>query len=757
MAAARHVRDSHHGPLVTYSPKAFFPLTKLCRDICRYCTFSESPGPTSEPYLLPDGILSLSQRAMAAGCSEALLTLGDKPEERYAIARSKLNALGHDSTISYLHSICDLILSKTTLIPHTNPGLLTRDDMIKLRAVSASQGMMIESLNPELSKPGGVHFGSPDKDPDARLEALYTAGELKIPFTTGLLVGIGESRDDRVYALHQIRKAHLRFNHIQEVIIQGFRSKSATNNSGSEDAEISEILWTIAIARFILPPDVHIQTPPNLFPRSCSDLLDAGIDDWGGISPITIDHVNPEAQWPTIELLSGITNARGKTLVPRLPVYPNWISSTWIDTRVLRKIHQSSNSSGLLRSSSWTPGTKQETPSLADFAGRDRGSPKNLSRIVAKAKQGERLSVDEIRPLFSPDSLYAGFVLHSADSLRRSSSGSTVRYVINRNINYTNICYYRCSFCAFSKGTASAGLRGSPYNIDGAEIIERGVQAWNRGATELCLQGGIHPEYTGDTYNEICRAIKRVLPAIHVHAFSPLEISQGAFTAQRDIGVFLDDLKKGGLGTLPGTAAEVLDDCIRSEICPDKLNTAEWLDVVRSSHRSEFRTTSTIMFGHVDRPGDWARHILAIRDLQNFRGGFTEFVPLPFIHNEAPMYLRGQSRKGPTFIEAILMHAVCRLALNPGITNIQTSWVKMGVDGVAECLASGANDVGGTLMNESISRAAGSEHGQELTPDSLAKLILGNGRRAQQRGTEYQPIPTDRGTLSRDRQEHIYI
>jgi FO synthase len=603
-----------------------------------------------------------------------------------------------------------------------------------LREVSASQGMMMESLSSDIQGLGGVHFGSPDKTPSARLQALYTAGELRIPFTTGVLVGIGDTRHDRLHTLLQIRNAHETYGHVQEVIIQGFRSKINTKNSSYKDPDITELLWTISAARIILPSEIHIQTPPNLFPRDCISLLNAGIDDWGGVSPVTDDHVNPEAIWPTVEFLSDIAKFCGKTLLPRLPTYPRWIGNLWITDRVLSSVLRLSDSSGLARTNPWTPGTLSSPPRTTKVVGPIHRS---FAKTIQKAISGQRLHVQDIVRLFSGNEYNHSVVVSAANTLRSSACGDTVRFVTNRNINYTNICYYRCSFCAFSKRTSPTKISDLPYNIDNSVIIRRAIEAWNKGATEVCLQGGIHPEYDGATYANICRDIKKILPAMHVHAFSPLEINQGATTYQTSNYSFLKELRLVGLGTLPGTAAEILDDSIRMIICPDKINTTEWIDIVRVAHRIGFRTTSTIMFGHVDRPANWARHILALRDLQEETGGFTEFVPLAFIHDEAPMYRQGKSRKGPTFSESVLMHAVSRLALNPIITNIQSSWVKMGLEGVVSCLDSGANDLGGTLMNESISRAAGTKNGQELSPENMRKLILNAEKIPVNRITEY--------------------
>jgi FO synthase len=611
---------------------------------------------------------------------------------------------------------------------------------------------MLESSSERLCEAGGVHYGSPDKLPSVRLEMMRHAGELAVPFTTGILIGIGETRAERLESLTAIRDLHEQYGHIQEVIVQNFRAKPNTRQAAAPEPDLDDLLWTIAAARLILQDDVHVQAPPNLSPGVYEKLINAGIDDWGGVSPVTPDHVNPEAPWPQIEALGQRTAAMGKVLVQRLPVYPSYAfaADRWCAPGIATRVRRAIDAEGWARDDDWAPGLtvlpKPRTPMLerADRA---------VERIVSKAVSGERLNEPEIVRLFAARDADYEHVITAADALRQSVSGDVVRYVVNRNINYTNICYYRCRFCAFSKGKTHEELRGAPYDLALDEVVRRSQEAWDRGATEVCLQGGIHPDYTGETYLGVCRAIKAVLPDMHIHAFSPLEVTQGAATLGLSLRDFLAQLKEAGLGTLPGTAAEILDDEVRAIICPDKVNTEQWLEVVRTAHQLGLRTTSTIMYGHVERPVSWARHLLRLRDLQAETGGFTEFVPLPFVHMEAPMYLRGQARKGPTLREAVLMHAVARLALHPLITNIQTSWVKMGPDGAALCLNAGANDIGGTLMNESISRAAGTQHGQEFPPEAMERLIRSIARVPVQRDTLYRPAAQERRSVSFDAPE----
>jgi FO synthase len=733
-AEARALRDQGHGRLVTYSPKVFIPLTKLCRDVCHYCTFAHPPRRGERAYMSIDEVLAVARAGAAAGCREALFTLGDKPELRYRVAREELEALGCETTLDYVARAAEAVLGETGLLPHLNPGVMTREDAARLRPVSASMGLMLETISDRLSARGGPHFGSPDKVPARRLETLAAAGEERVPFTTGILIGIGESRAERIDALLAIRELAERYGHVQEVIVQNFRAKPGTRMAAAVEPPLDELLWTIAVARILLGPHAHLQAPPNLsydeFPR----LLDAGIDDWGGVSPVTIDHVNPEAPWPELDRLRRATESRGLELAPRLPVYPEWISGEWIDPRVMPAVLRASDSLGLAREDSWSPGEDVSIPFV----------PREALPIDTRAELGE----EEIARLFRARGHERDRVLAAADSLRREVCGDEVSYVVTRNIQYTNVCYFRCGFCAFSKGKLAANLRGAPYFVPHDEIVRRCREAWERGATEVCLQGGIHPAFTGDYYLSVVRAIKEAVPGLHVHAFSALEIWQGAATLDVPLEDYLTELREAGLSSLPGTAAEILDDEVRQVICPDKVTTAQWLHVHDVAHRVGLRSNVTMMFGHVEGPRNWARHLVHAREQQRSSGGFTEFVPLPFVHMEAPMWLRGQARSGPTFGETLLVHAIARLALHPWITNIQVSWVKLGAQGVAAALRAGVNDLGGTLMNESISRSAGAEHGQEFAPEAMEELIRSAGRIPRQRTTLYGDAPEERRLAS---------
>ena len=732
LGEAQRIRNGR-GVLVTYSPKVFIPLTKLCRDVCHYCTFAAPPRRGERAFLTFDEVLEIARAGAAAGCREALFTLGDKPELRYRSAREELEALGCSTTLEYLGQAAGLVLEETGLLPHLNPGVLTAEDVAALRPVSVSMGLMLETTSERLSNRGGPHFGSPDKLPRARLATLDAAGEQRVPFTTGILIGIGETRAERLDALIAIREAHERHGQIQEVIVQNFRAKQGTRMAAAPEPDLAEHLWTIAAARILLPAEIHLQAPPNLT-EDFGRLLDAGIDDWGGVSPVTIDHVNPEAPWPEVERLAEATRARGLELAARLPVYREWLSAEWVDARALPVALRASDALGLAREDAWAPGEPMPVP----FVPRD----------ALPLDSSDELDEEAIARLFSARGGERERIYAAADALRREVCGDEVSYVVTRNIQYTNVCYFRCGFCAFSKGKLAANLRGAPYLVPHEEIVRRVEEAWERGATEVCLQGGIHPAFTGDYYESVVRVIKDAVPELHVHAFSALEIWQGAATLGLPLGDYLARLRDAGLSSLPGTAAEVLDDRVRRIICPDKITSAQWLEVHDTAHRVGLKSNNTIMFGHVDGPEHWARHLVAVRGQQRASGGFTEFVPLPFVPMEAPMYLQGRSRRGPTFHEALLMHAVGRLALHPAITNIQASWVKLGPAGVAAALRAGVNDLGGTLMNESISRSAGSEHGQKMTPEQLEALIRANGRSPRQRTTLYADAPEERRRAS---------
>ena len=742
---AAHCRDLGFGDVVTYSRKVFIPLTQLCRDVCHYCTFAQTPKHIPQAYMPIDEVIATCKAGAALGCQEALFTLGEKPELRYRAARESLASLGFKTTIDYVIEVARRVLVETGLLPHINAGNLTRDEMLALRDVSASMGIMLESASSRLCEKGMPHYGSPDKDPITRLATLDLAGELRVPFTSGILIGIGETRLERIESLLALRASHRRYGHLQEVIVQNFRAKPHTKMALAPEPDLEELVWTIAVARLIFGAEMSIQAPPNLSPGVLEQLVAAGINDWGGVSPLTPDHVNPEAPWPHLAQLTRDTGSAGKYLDQRLTLYPRYLAEadTWLSPKVQPAARKQSDGEGYAKRDEWIAGISEHAPSTELSLPFAQAKPA-VAAIIERCLAGEPVAETEIATLLRSRGADFGTVIEAANTLRKKVCDDTVSYVVNRNINYTNVCYFKCQFCAFSKGSGSENLRGKPYDISAEEITRRCVEAWERGATEVCMQGGIHPDYTGQTYLDIIATVRKATPAMHIHAFSPLEVWQGAETLNVPLTEFLARLKSAGLDTLPGTAAEILHDDVRAHLCPDKLNSAQWLEVMESAHAIGFRTTATIMFGHIESPEHSARHLYSIAELQRNTGGFTEFVPLPFVAHEAPMYKKGKARRGPSYREALLMHAVPRLVFNGLIDNIQASWVKMGREGVAACLNAGANDVGGSLMNESITRAAGAEHGEEWSPAEIETTIRGLGREPRMRSTLYADASAER-------------
>ena len=763
MASACEERDARFGRRVTYSPKVFIPLTQLCRDTCDYCTFAQPPARVAAPYLSLDEVVATARAGARAGCHEALFTLGERPELRYEQARTWLADHGYASTIDYLVAAAKRVLDETGLLPHANAGALYRDELDLLRPVSASQGMMIESLNGDLD----CHRGAPDKAPARRLATLDAAGAAQIPFTTGILVGIGDSREDRIEALRAISASHARHGQVQEVIVQNFLPKPVSGMRHSPACPPEELLWSIAVARLVLPPDVHLQAPPNLT-DDFRALLSAGIDDWGGVSPVTADHVNPERPWPDLDRLREVTEAAGHTLAPRLTIYPEFALAPerWLDPALRFPVLDRADATGLARddpgahfpekvsgtrdtadgadvvlvgdrSTAWYSGASTAPPVLLPARSRLIAGP--VAEVLAGIAAGEEPGVDELVTLFEARGPEVTAIAAAADALRAAVVGDTVTWVHNRNINYTNVCTFKCRFCGFSKGPLSLNLRGRPYLLTLDDIATRAAEAQQLGATEVTLQGGIHPDFDGDYYIDVCCAVADAAPGIHIHGFTALEVTEGAKRLGEPLDQYLRRLIAAGLRSLPGTAAEILDDGIRAILCPDKVNTEEWLYAHETAHSVGLASNITIMFGSIEQPVHWARHLVVTRDLQKRTGGFTEFVPLPFVHMASPIYLQRKARRGPTFRETLLMHAVARLAYRGLIDNIQASWVKIGIDGVRQLLRAGVNDLGGTLMNENISRAAGATHGQGLQPDDFADIVAPLGRPLAQRTTLYEP------------------
>lgn len=772
---------------VSYSRKVFIPVTHLCRDICHYCTFVTVPGKLQAAgrgmYLEPDEIVDIAARGAELGCKEALFTLGDRPEARWPQARQWLDERGYDSTLSYVRAMAIQVLEETGLLPHLNPGVMSWSELSRLKPVAPSMGMMLETTSRRLFETRGqAHYGSPDKDPAVRLRTLTDAGRLSIPFTTGLLVGIGETLAERADTVHAIRRVHKEFGHIQEVIVQNFRAKDHTAMAATPDAGLDDFVATVAVSRLVLGPDMRIQAPPNLVSRQeCLMLLGAGVDDWGGVSPLTPDHVNPERPWPALDDLAAVTAEAGFDLVQRLTAQPKYVQAgaAWIDPRVAGHLAALADpDTGFARDVNPTGRPWQEPDEAAESLGRtdlhsaidtegrrtearsDLGSafgdwesirervgelaarvPERINTDVAAAlRSAERdpagCSDAEYLALATADGPAMDAVAALADSLRKDVVGDDVTFVVNRNINFTNICYTGCRFCAFAqrKGDADA------FSLTAQEVAERAWEAHVAGATEVCMQGGIDPELPVTGYAELVRAVKAKVPSMHVHAFSPMEISNGVTRSGMGVREWLISLREAGLDTIPGTAAEILDDEVRWVLTKGKLPTSQWVEIVSTAHDVGLRSSSTMMYGHVDTPSHWVAHLNVLRGIQDRTGGFTEFVPLPFVHQSSPLYLAGAARPGPTHRDNRAVHALARIMLHGRISNIQTSWVKLGVERSQVMLTGGANDLGGTLMEETISRMAGSQHGSAKSVAELVAIAEGIGRPTRQRTTTYATL-----------------
>ncbi|MEO5666029.1 MAG: bifunctional FO biosynthesis protein CofGH [Nocardioides sp.] len=768
--------------VITYSRKVFVPLTRLCRDRCHYCTFATTPKRLPSPYLSMDEALDIARQGAAQGCKEALITLGDAPEDRWPAAQEWLDANGYDSTLAYVRAVAIRILEETGLLPHLNPGVLGWEDLQRLKPVAPSMGMMLETTATRLfSEPGGCHYGSPDKDPAVRLRVLEDAGRSSVPFTTGVLIGIGETLVERVDAIFTIREVARRYGGIQEVIVQNFRAKPDTAMAREQDATLDDLAATVAVARILLGPAVRIQAPPNLIDDEFALLLRAGIDDWGGVSPVTVDHVNPERPWPHLDELAARTRDAGFELRERLTIYPEMLGrgEAWLDPRLRAHVDALRDEQGLADETALPLGRSWQEPDIewsssgridlhrtvdtegrthdrrddfdevyGDWAAIPDASTQSFARlegdVAAALRSATRdpagLSDDEAMVLFHADGAGLRALCDMADDVRRDVVGDEVTYVVNRNINFTNVCYTGCRFCAFAQRRTDADA----FTLSLDEVGRRAEEAWAVGATEICMQGGIHPELPGTAYFELAREIKRRVPDIHLHAYSPMEILNGSARTGLSFREFLIAAKEAGVDSIPGTAAEILDDEVRWVLTKGKLPSEAWIDIISTAHEVGLRSSSTMMYGHVDEPRHWLAHLRTLAGIQDRTGGFTEFVGLPFVHQSAPLYLAGKARAGATEQENRAVHAMARLLLHGRIDNIQTSWVKLGDHGTRLMLTGGANDVGGTLMEETISRMAGADNGSLKTVAELRALATAIGRPARQRSTTYGPVDDER-------------
>ncbi len=778
MGIAARLRDLGHGDIVTYSPKVFIPLTMLCRDHCHYCTFAKPPAKLDAAFLTPEDAVSIAEAGRAMGCKEALFTLGDRPEDRYPVARQWLDERGYASTLDYVRAVAIRVMEATGLLPHLNPGVMSYEEIARAKHVSASMGLMLETSSARLSERGGPHFGSPDKVPAVRLRTIEDAGRLAVPFTTGVLVGIGETTRERAESLLVIRDLHRRYRHVQEVIVQNFRAKLGTAMHHAAEPGDDEFVAAVATARVVLGPHMHLQAPPNLSDGAQrARLLSAGIDDWGGVSPLTPDHVNPEKPWPTIEALTRTTAGASKRLVERLTIYPEFATRPdpflagkmrapvaalmgsdgravpglrpepvpWQDPdirwkpRTIALTFAKDDDAGLRADADEVYGDADLPATTRTWAARDVQPDRidrEISEALARAESHRPLTDEHAVALFQAEGASLDALCRVADDLRADAVGDEVTYVVNRNINFTNVCYVGCRFCAFAQREQDA----ESYTLTLHEVADRAEEAWSRGATEVCMQGGIHPDLPGTFYFDLLDAVKARTPAMHIHAFSPMEILNGATKLGISFEEFLSEAKAHGLGTIPGTAAEILDDEVRWTLTKGKLPADTWEQIIRTAHALGIRSSSTIMFGHVDAPPHWVGHLRRLGRIQADTGGFTELVPLPFVHQHAPIYLAGKARPGATFEENLRMHAVARIMLDGSIANIQVSWVKLGVLACQSILQAGANDFGGTLMEETISRMAGADHGIEMTPDGFDDAIRAIGRTPAVRTTTYERV-----------------
>jgi FO synthase len=727
---------------ITFSRNYTLSLSRTCQCYCKYCAFA-----THQAHIHPpDEVERRLDEAVRRNCKELLVLTGERPEVNPEVAR-RLAGWGHEDFTSYVAWACERALERG-ILPHTNLGALGREDLARLREVTASQGLMLESVSERLMDT--VHAGSPTKHPAARLATIEAAGELRIPFTSGILVGIGESEEERVASLEALAQVHDRHGHLQEVILQNFvphpryygqevaeiadaaarrRWESGISNGHNPvpapewscPVTIEDMKRLIAEARRLMP-GVGIQVPPNLADW-WGDLVDAGATDLGGLSA-NGDHISPEHAFPSPHELRKTLAPRGYALTERLCVYPHYMDSEWMEQGVLDVIK--------LKYWSFIPrrGSGRRSEESID--------PGIAPEAIAKGSDGAELTEDELTALFAETrSEVIEQMRVAADGLRAELAGDTATFVVNRNINFTNVCVVGCAFCGFGQGRRSPDA----YHVTEDDFRQRIAEATEFGATEVCMQGGIHPEYELEDYGRWLRLAKDAAPDIHLHAYSPMEIHFMCERSGRPPLEVFEYLIDCGLGSTPGTAAEVLDDGVRQRISPNKLPVDRWVEIIEASHAAGLRSTSTVMFGHIEEPRELARHMRVIRALQERTGGITEFVPLSFIPFNT-MLGRTHGIEEISATENLKHTAVFRLALGRTIRNLQASWVKMGLEAATEALRWGVNDLGGTLMEENISRMAGSQHGVRLEPEQLIAAARAGGRRPAQRTTLYDIVET---------------
>lgn len=741
--AAGRVRDAGlaargRAGVVTYSRKVFVPVTHLCRDRCHYCVFVDTPGGLARrgiaPYMEADEVVALAAQGAALGCREALFTLGDRPEDRWPAAREWLDARGYASTVEYLHHLGTRVLAETGLLPHMNPGVMTWGELQRLRPVSPSMGMMLETTSRDLwAVRGNVHYGSPDKDPAVRLRVLADAGRSRVPFSTGLLLGIGETYADRVQTVLAIRDVHARFGHVQETIVQNFRAKPRTAMQGAPDLGTQEYVAAVAVTRLLLGPDAVVQAPPNLTDAGeLALLLRAGVDDWGGVSPLTPDHVNPERPWPHLDDLARLTAASGFTLRQRLTVHAPYVHDRerWLDPALHAHVAAHADPAGLadeqapVRGLPWRPVVLAGTAADGTGTGGPAVLVDDVRRALARAEDDPAGLTDaQYATLLGADGADLEALTVLADAVRADVVGAELTYVVNRNLDAT-----------LWRGDGDE----RPDALGPAEVAALVDEAWSLGATEICAQGAVPASAGPEGYLDLARAVKAARPGVHLHAFRPAEVDDGARRTGTTRAAYAAALRDAGVDTVPGTGARILDDTLRAVLSDgQEVSVADWLDLVAAAHRAGLRSTSTLVYGHLEGPEHVVRHLRLLAALQDATGGFTELIPMPFVPGDAPPHVARLTRGGPSPRETRAVHAVARLALHGRVDHVQAAWPKLGVDGALAVLAGGADDLGGVLLDGTLRPDAGPEQGLQLTEADVARVAATLGRRVRRRSTTY--------------------